>query len=121
MYSPIAANPASAAARTRSSNGRERPRLKWLRIRSSGPRSEYPGKTASASAAAALMPHSPRSPVRHDRHAAATRLADQVASAGPPAVLARRDVLPGSGGQAAVDDQGVAADEPGVVAGQPQG
>ena len=50
-YRPMAANPASAAARTRSSNGRNRPRLKWLRIRSSGPRSGYPGSAASASAA----------------------------------------------------------------------
>src|SRR3982751_1780151 len=54
------------------------------------------------------------------RGAAAARLAYQVAAAGPPAVLAGRDALLRAGREAAVDDQGVAADEPGVVAGQPQ-
>ena len=48
-------------------------------------------------------------------------LTDQVAPVRPPAVLARGDIFLGPGGQPAVDNQDVPADEAGVVAGQPQG
>src|SRR4051794_13230612 len=51
----------------------------------------------------------PASALGGGQDAAAARLPHQVAAAGPPAVLAGRDVLLRAGREAAVDDEGVAA------------